>query len=30
VSLKSDHGGDYVNHHFEDFSDEFDISHNFS
>ena len=30
ISLRSDHGGEFVNHHFEDYCDEFDISHNFS
>jgi len=29
VSLVSDHGGEFVNDHIEDFCDEFDISHNF-
>jgi len=30
ISLISDRGGEFVNHHFEDFCDEFGISHNFS
>lgn len=30
VSLISDHSGEFVNDHIEDFCDEFDISHNFS
>ena len=30
VSLGNDHGGEFVNHHFEDFCDEFDISYNFT
>ena len=27
VSLRSDHGSEFANHHFEDFCDEFGISH---
>lgn len=30
ISLRSDHGGEFVNYHFEDFCEEFGISHNFS
>ena len=30
ISLRSDHGGECFNHHFEDFCDEFGISHIFS
>ena len=30
ISLRSDHGGEFVNHHFENYCDEFGISHNFS
>jgi len=30
ISLRSDHGAEFVNHRFEDYSDEFGISHNFS
>jgi len=30
ISLRSDHGCEFVNHRFEDYCDEFDISHNFS
>jgi len=30
ISLRSDHGGEFVNHRFEDYCDEFGISHNFS
>ena len=30
ISLRRDHGGEFVNHRFKDFCDEFGISHNFS
>jgi len=30
ISLRSDHGGEFVNHCFENYCDEFGISHNFS
>ena len=30
ISLKSDHGSEFVNHRFENYCDEFGISHNFS
>lgn len=30
ISLRSDHGGEFVNHRFENYCDKFDISHNFS
>lgn len=30
ISLISDHGGEFVNQRFEEFCDEFGISHNFS
>ena len=30
ISLRSDHDGEFVNHRFEDYCDEFGISHNFS
>jgi len=30
ISLRSDHGGEFVNHRFEDYCYEFGISHNFS
>jgi len=29
ISLRSDHGGEFVNHRFENYCDEFGISHNF-
>jgi len=30
ISLRSDHGGEFVNHRFKNYYDEFGISHNFS
>ena len=30
IALRSDHGVEFVNHHFEDYCDEFGISQNFS
>jgi len=30
ISLRSDHGGEFLNHRFENHCDEFGISHNFS
>jgi len=30
ISLRSEHGGEFVNHQFEEFCDEFGISHNLS
>jgi len=30
ISLRSDHGGEFVNHRFENYCDEFGIQHNFS
>ena len=30
ISLRSDHGGEFVNHRFENYCDKFGISHNFS
>jgi len=30
ISLRSDHGGEFVNHRFENYCDELGISHNFS
>jgi len=30
ISLRSDHGSEFVNHRFENYCDEFSISHNFS